>query len=261
MGPKLPFANEGIEATLSLLYGKGVFTTIAVAGSKPILWEKHWKRLTANADKLDLDTSEYEPAAVEDALLEKITQAKLLDGRARVTFVDESPAEMWAKQAVKKTRLLFSTAAPHEVPKSLKLTVSPYLVNSTSPLAGIKSCNYLENMLAADEARRRGFREAIRLNEKGEITSACMANVFWIKDGTIFTPSLETGCLAGTTREFVLENFECFEVKAELDALDAADAIFLTSAGIGIRKAAEINGRQMGNDQPYSILDLWPPKP
>lgn len=261
MRPDLPFSGEQQEATLSRFYGKGVFTTIAVAGSRPLFWEKHWKRLTANAEKLDIDISKYLGSVVENALSEKIVQGKLLDGRARITFVDESQAKMWAKQAVMKTRLLISTAAPHEVPKNLRVTVSPYLVNSTSPLAGIKSCNYLENLLAVDEARRRGFFEAIRLNQKGEVTSACMANVFWIKDGTIFTPSLETGCLAGTTREFVLENFECFEVEAELDALDAADAIFLTSAGIGIRKVAELNGRPIGNDQPYSILGLWPLKP
>jgi branched-subunit amino acid aminotransferase/4-amino-4-deoxychorismate lyase len=116
----------------------------------------------------------------------------------------------------------------------LRLTVSPFLVNSTSPLAGVKSCNYLENLLSLEEAERRGFDEAIRLNEKQEIVSAGAANVFWIKNKKIHTPALETGCLAGTTREFLSENIAVHEVKSRLNEIIEADEVFLTSAGIGV---------------------------
>ncbi len=61
-----------------------------------------------------------------------------------------------------------------------------------------------------------------------------MANVFWKKDGAIYTPPLETGCLNGTTREFILENFAVEQRKAYLAELNSADEIFLASAGIGI---------------------------
>ncbi len=98
----------------------------------------------------------------------------------------------------------------------------------------MKSCNYLENILALEDAKAKNFDETVRLNEKGEIVSACMANIFWKKNGAIYTPSLETGCLNGTTREFILENFKVAETKAQLKALKKADEIFLTSAGIGV---------------------------
>ena len=62
--------------------------------------------------------------------------------------------------------------------------------------------------MALENAKAKGFDEAIRLNERGEVASACMANVFWIKDKKLFTPDLETGCLAGTTREFIIETAE-----------------------------------------------------
>jgi branched-subunit amino acid aminotransferase/4-amino-4-deoxychorismate lyase len=65
----------------------------------------------------------------------------------------------------------------------------------------------------------------------------CLANLFWKKGDKIFTPSLETGCLKGTTREFVLENFMVEERKAKLIELEKADEIFLTSAGIEVVKA------------------------
>ena len=136
--------------------------------------------------------------------------------------------------------------------------VGSYLINSTSPLAGIKSCNYLEKILALDEARNRGFDEAVCLNERGEIVSACMANLFWLTDGRLFTPSLKTGCLAGTTREYLLENLECLEVVRGIDALNNADSIFLTSAGIGVVQVSEINDQTL-ETEPHRIFSLMPP--
>jgi branched-subunit amino acid aminotransferase/4-amino-4-deoxychorismate lyase len=72
-----------------------------------------------------------------------------------------------------------------------------------------------------------------------------MANLFWAKNGEMFTPSLNTGCLAGTTREYVLEGLECREVEVGIEALEAAEDIFLTSAGVGIVQVDEFNGRPM----------------
>jgi len=97
--------------------------------------------------------------------------------------------------------------------------------------------------MALDEAKGRGFNEALRLNESGEIASGSVSNVFWSNGERLFTPSLKTGCLPGTTREFVIENLECEEVEAGIEALREVDDIFLTSAGIGIVQAAEFDGR------------------
>jgi len=69
-----------------------------------------------------------------------------------------------------------------------------------------------------------------------------MANIFWVKGGKIFTPGLETGCLAGTTREFLLENFPVSQTNSKINELSKTDEVFLTSAGIGIRPASFGNG-------------------
>jgi branched-subunit amino acid aminotransferase/4-amino-4-deoxychorismate lyase len=121
----------------------------------------------------------------------------------------------------------------------------------------VKSCNYLENLLAKDQAKLRGFDEAIRINERSEVTSACMANLFWLNGGQLFTSSQETGCLAGTTREFILDNFNCREVTADLDELSTADSIFLTSAGIGIRQISRLDERVF-EDSNHAVLELLP---
>jgi len=95
-----------------------------------------------------------------------------------------------------------------------------------------------------ENAKANGFDEAIRLNERGEIASAATANVFWTKNGKIFTPSLETGCLAGTTRRFVLERFAVNEKTAQIMELEQADEVFLTSAGIGIIQVSKFQEKK-----------------
>jgi branched-subunit amino acid aminotransferase/4-amino-4-deoxychorismate lyase len=216
------------------LYGKGVFTTITIHNSKPFLWEKHWRRLQENSAKLNSNLTDFDEETVKSALTQIISQNNLETGRARLTFFDESASGIWNFQSPNKVNFLITTADLREIKDGFSLTVSPFPVNSKSPLANVKSCNYLENLLAIEEAKKRGFDEAVRLNERDEIVSAAMANVFWVRGEKIFTPSLETGCLAGTTREFLIENFVVSEVKSKIDEITNADEVFLTSAGIGI---------------------------
>ena len=222
------------------LYGKGVFTTLAIYDSKPFLWEKHWERLTENAKKIGIDLSEYSEKSVKNSLFEIISKNKITNARARITFFDESASEIWSFKTRKKTSLLMTTGDLRTISENFRLTISPFRVNSTSPLVGVKSCNYLENLLALDNAKVGGFDEAIRLNERSEIVSACMANIFWIKNERIFTPDLETGCLKGTTRSLIAENFPVEQTKAQLTEINNADDVFLTSSGLGILRIADI---------------------
>jgi 4-amino-4-deoxychorismate lyase len=231
----LPAGNAFLSAvSAAALYGKGVFTTVAIHDSITFLWEKHWRRLSENARKIGINLADYPEDATKNSLLEIIEKNNLARGRARLTFYDESASSAWQINPKSKTNLLIQAADFRETKNNLSLTVSPFRVNSTSPLVGVKSCNYLENILALEDARAKKFDEAVRLNERGEIVSACLANIFWKKDNIIYTPSLETGCLRGTTRGFVSENFAVEERAADLSELNAADEIFLTSAGIGI---------------------------
>ncbi|HVE56981.1 MAG TPA: aminotransferase class IV [Pyrinomonadaceae bacterium] len=239
----LPAEKTFITAVSSAaLYGKGIFTTLAVYNSKPFLWEKHWRRLCENSAKIGIDLSSFEEKIVKHALSDLVLLNNLKTGRARLTFFDESPGKIWNFAFENKPSLFITTAEFQNAKDNFLLTVSPFPVSSKSPLAGVKSCNYLENLLALEEAQKRGFDEAIRLNEKDEIVSASMANIFWVKNEEIFTPGLETGCLAGTTRAFLLENFPVAETNSKINELSKANEIFLTSAGIGIRPASFGNG-------------------
>lgn len=242
-GDILPASESSIgAATSAAMYGRGVFTTLAVRNANPVLWERHWMRLTENAVRIGIDVKKFNEETVQNAIEDLVSANEFQQGRARITFFDESSGGIWTTDGNHRTSLLITSTGPSELPDKLRLTLSPYPINSASPLAGIKSCNYLENILALEVARRQGFDEAIRLNERGEITSAAMANIFWIKGDAIFTPGLETGCLPGITRSLVIEaagqlGIELHETKSGLSSLSGANCIFLTSSGIGARLA------------------------
>ena len=244
--PSFVFLNDAIQTAANIpgacaaaLYGKGVFTTTAIYDRDPFLWKKHWKRIEKDASKLGINRDEFSEATTLKALNDLIAANAVQNGRARITFFDESATALWPSESKLRTSMLIMTADFNPVPENFRLTISPHLINSTSPLAGVKSCNYLEKIIAKDDSKQRGFDEAIQLNQRGEISSACMANVFWLRKRKLFTPSLGAGCVPGTTREFVLENIDCEEVEAGIEELKTADEIFLTSAGIGMVQVSD----------------------
>ena len=238
-GTKLPALSS------AALYGKGIFTTIAIYGSEPFLWQKHWRRLRKDAARVGLELKEDFGAKLSAALADLIRVNKLTDARSRITLFDGSSSDLWNFETGEQTVSLIQTAKRHKIEKETALTVSPFAANSQSILAGVKSCNYLENVLALKEASARGYFEAARLNERRHISSACMGNLFWMKEDNLFTPSLKTGCLPGTTRELILDHYDVHEVEAPLTALDEASAIFLSSAGRGIVQIAEYQDRKL----------------
>jgi aminodeoxychorismate lyase len=245
-------ATEAKIGALSsaVFYGCGVFTTIAIYNQKPFQWERHWKRLEQDSQRLNIQPPEEEK--LKNALVELLEKNNIKQGRARITIFEESMESIWA-ESMRRTSTLITTSQFREIPEEMRLRISPYRVNSKSALKGIKSCNYLENLIAFEEAKSKKFDEAIRLNEKDQVTSACMANVFWIEDGTVFTPSLETGCLEGTTRSFVIElckelGIEVYATESDIQEVLRAEEVFLTSSGIGIVPVVKIESEFFKNE-------------
>jgi branched-subunit amino acid aminotransferase/4-amino-4-deoxychorismate lyase len=142
------------------------------------------------------------------------------------------------------------TGEPQKIsPAGMSLAVSPYRFNTFSPLAGIRSLNYLEQVLSWEEAQARDFDEAVMLNERGEIVSATMANIFWAREGTLHTPALSTGAIAGITRGAVVELagkqfIPVIEGVYDLGDLTEAEEIFLTSASLGVALVTTFDFRQ-----------------
>jgi aminodeoxychorismate lyase len=245
------------------LYGRGVFTTLAVYDSEPFLWSKHWNRLSAHAAKLEIDHTGCTENSVGEAVRKLIAVNQVKDGRARVTMLARSGRDFWKAKlpSTRKTDLLIMTGDPHRVSQNgLSLAVSPYRISTFSPLAGIKSLNYLDRVLGKEEAWSRDFDEAVVLNERGEIVSATMANIFWARNGTLHTPNLSSGALAGVTRECVIDIankhfIPVLEGVYEMADLVDADEIFLTSSGVGVAPVTTFDFRRYAVE-PESIVNV-----
>ena len=260
MHPVIYLNKAMVEATKArvapvssaMLYGRGVFTTAGIYVGEPFLWPQHWQRLENHAGSLGIDTAGFNERSVGEALRKLISVNRVGEGRARVILFACGGRDVWKAKSgsARKTDLLIMTADQEKIRESgLTLAVSPYRLNTFSRLAGIKSLNYLDHLLSWEEAHAREFDEAVRLNERGEIVSATMANIFWVKDGKVYTPTLSTGALAGVTRAAVIDLagkhfIPLLEGVYELADLTEADEIFLTSASLGVAIVTTFDFRQ-----------------
>jgi 4-amino-4-deoxychorismate lyase len=225
--------------TAATLYGRGVFTTVAVYGGRPFLWDAHWARLLSHAERagFECDFGDNEAAL----LLTRLVKANGVEsGRARIQLLGRPLRGRWKFEGEgRSSDLLMMTADPLRHSETLALTVSPFRVNTCSPLVGVKSSSNLERVLAWEEARARDFDEAVLVNERGEVVSATTANLFWVKHGTVHTPALQAGAVAGTTRARLIElagemAVPLSEGAHTLHDLAEAEEIFLTSSALGV---------------------------
>jgi aminodeoxychorismate lyase len=236
----------------AMLFGRGVFTTVAIYRGAPFFWSEHWQRLEKDAQRLGIDCGGLNQRNVGEALKQLINVNGVEDGRARIILLSRGEEDRWKFKAAgaRKTDILIMTDDRlRRRETGLTLAVSRFRANTGSPLVGVKSLNYLNQVLAMEEARERDFDEAVMLNERGEIVSATMANIFWVKDGTLHTPNLSSGAIGGVTRGAVIDLaaqhfIPLVEGVYELADLTEADEIFLTSTSLGIAIVTTFDFRQ-----------------
>ena len=145
--------------------------------------------------------------------------------------------------------LLVATAAPSPRPAEPARLISVQVRrNDRSPAARLKTLSYLDNVLARAEATGAGGDEALMLNTRDQIACAAAANLFWIRDGELFTPPLTCGALAGVTRAQVIAKAGLMgvtvrKVAVGREALDGAEALLISNSLMGLRTVASLDGR------------------
>ena len=118
----------------------------------------------------------------------------------------------------------------------LKLGVSQKVRLYNSPISKFKTCNALPYIIAGIEKQQSVFDDLILLDQKGNVSECTASNIYWVKDGTVFTPSLKTGCVAGISRKNIIKKlskrgFEVKKAKASPTVLMTAQHIFLSNVG------------------------------
>ena len=217
-----------------------LFESFPVHNGKPIFLAEHLNRLKSACDRcgfhLDVNALELLPDVIRQIQFDAFL-------RIYVTGGDGSPT-----CAATACRIVL-LAEPRErvagavVDNGYRLAIHP--VPHLPVFHGIKTANYWANINARQLAIERQNHEALLFNDKGELMSACMANVFVAKEGIIKTPGLICGARDGVLRRWVLDRCEAQECSVFVDDLRNADEIFLTSSGIGIMPAVMIEGRPL----------------
>ena len=234
------------EASISPLdrgftLGDGLFETLRVAGGTVLRVEAHLARLAAGARVLGLPLPALDLAA---ALTTTAEANAITDGALRLT-VSRGVGPRGVLPPAEPAPTLVITAAPLPPPAAPArlVIVERTRRNEFSPLAQVKSLNYLDNILARQEAAARGADDGVLLNTREGVAETSIANLFAVLDGALVTPPLDAGVLPGIMRAAVLAKGAAERPLSAAD-LARAEEIFLTSA-LGIRSVAALEGREL----------------
>jgi branched-chain amino acid aminotransferase len=180
--------------------GDGVFETCGVVDGQAFALTRHLARLTRSARGLGLDDPDVD--AVRDGVAEVLAVRPDL-GRIRITVTAGIGPLGSTRTPGRQTILVI--AGPIPAPHPIKAVRVPWVRNERSPIVGLKTTSYAENVVAVAEATKVGADEAYMANTRGELCEGTGSNIFIERDGELLTPPLSSGCLAGITRELVLE--------------------------------------------------------
>lgn len=237
--------------------GDGLFETVLARGGELVALSAHLDRLIAGCAALGLPAPDRAEAARR--MHAALADAGLQGERAavRLTLTAGSGGRGLDRPDAPTLRLVATAASAAKPAGPARLVTAQVRRNERSPASRLKTLSYLDNVLARVEARSAGADEAVMLNTAGALACAAAANLFWVRDGALFTPALDCGALAGVARSEVLARagtlgVAAHEVVAGPDALAAAEAVFLTNALIGVRPVAALDGRAR---PPHVLVD------
>lgn len=231
-GQLLEDKHAGVPVTdHGLTVGDGVFETMAVRDGVPFALTRHLARLARSAEVLGLAPPSADELRLAVAELLAV-EGRVLAGapaRLRIT-VTGGPSPYGSERGQGAPTVLVTVAAGKPWPATADVVVVPWTRNENAPTAGAKTTSYADNVVALAEAHRRGGSEAIFGNTRGELCEGTGSNVFVGIGGRLLTPPLQSGCLAGITRELLLEWWPVVERDLTPAEAKAADEVFLTSS-------------------------------
>ena len=205
-----------------LLNGFGLFTTLRVFSGEAFAFERHWRRLTKDAERVRLPMP-YAADFVRRHLAEVIRANEVREGTARIYLVYNTIGFWRSDEAFPEVDLILYTAGLPPYREPVRLGLRPNGRFAASPLCSVKTTAWLNNVWHVVEAQKAGFDEVVLLNERGEAAECTAANVFAVSGGRVLTPPLSSGCLEGVTRGVLLEIAPRLGIPMEERALTPAD--------------------------------------
>ncbi len=238
------------EALVSVLdhgftVGDGVFETLKVVNGQPFALGRHLQRLDRSASLLGLASPEH--GVLRSAVSEVIyANSERITGPARLRItVTGGIAPLGSDRGDALPTIAVAMMSSTKWPDTTCIATVPWTRNERSAIAGAKTTSYAENVVALEYAHSHGASEAIFANTKGRLCEGTGSNIFVVVNGVALTPPLESGCLAGITRELVLEWTEAREADLDLNTLNTADEVFLTSSTRDVHPVTRVDSREL----------------
>ncbi|TAJ23245.1 MAG: branched-chain amino acid aminotransferase, partial [Nitrospirae bacterium] len=270
------------EATVSVfdhgfLYGDGVYETLRTYGGRLFMLQPHLTRLYRSGRLIGLTIPIHEHdwlALLREALnrnglgqqhdAPSLTPHPPADAHLRIT-VSRGEGELGLDPTLCKRPTVvimvkpLSPYPPHLFREGVSLIITRVRRNLATALSPqIKSTNFLNNILAKQEASAAGAFDSLMLNADGHLTECTTSNLFFLREGRLCTPSVTCGILDGITREVVLtlarENgIPVEEGCYQPDALRQAEECFLTNTSMEIMPVRTLDNRPIGSGQPGPV--------
>jgi branched-chain amino acid aminotransferase len=241
--------------------GDGAFETVKIDGGVPFAVARHLRRLDRTIEGLGLPAVDH--GRVREGIDAVLAGERIGFGRLRFTVTGGRGPLGSDRDDSDLTHIV--TAVPHARPEPPGAVVTvPWVRNERAATTGLKTTSYAENVVALAHAKERGAIEAVFGNTRGELCEATGSNVFVVTGGVVRTPPLDSGCLAGITRELVLAwcragGVEVVEETLPLEVLERADEVFLTSSLKDVFPVSAVDGRALPAPGPVTgaVCAVW----
>ena len=258
-GSFIPTGSPVIGAnSRALRYGDGLFETFKLIDNRLLLAEAHFNRLFHGLSLLQFDIPKhFTQLSITDSILQLVRRNKTEKAaRIRLTVL-RSNGGPYDPESMQPQLLIQCWPLPEHAMQlnqnGLQIGIYSDARKACDAFANLKSNNYLPYLMAAQFAKQQLLNDAVLLNVFDRICDASIANIAWVKNGTIFTPPLTEGCVAGVMRDHLLQQCERIagvkmkEQAGTAEDLAAADEVFLTNAISGIRWVAQCGEKNYGH--------------
>jgi 4-amino-4-deoxychorismate lyase len=233
------------EVTISpfdhgFLYGLGIFETFRTYKGHPFLLDDHFLRLNESGEMLNISMEKYDRDYTEKIVSELLRLNELEDGYFRWNVsAGNREIGLSTERYEQSNIIVYVKPLSLGIIENKKAQTLTLRRNSPEGEHRLKSHHYLNNILGKRELGDRPFTEGIFLTEKGFLSEGLVSNLFWVKDGQLFTPDLTCGCLNGITRQYLMalaekKGITVNEGHFSLETAVDADEVMITNSVQGI---------------------------
>ncbi|SFD01722.1 4-amino-4-deoxychorismate lyase [Bacillus sp. OV322] len=218
------------------LYGLGLFETFRIYDGHPFLLDDHISRINEGLHELNIDFSCTRGEIM--LIIDRLMHAnECRNARLRLNIsAGEAPVGLQSVPYTSPNVIMLMTPAVSAVELQAKKGVILQTRRNTPETAiRLKSHHYLNNVKAKLEIGNKTDIEGIFLTENGYIAEGITSNLFWVKEGFLYTPEINTGILNGITRQWIIKlagqmGFPIAEGRFLPEDLLEADEFFYTNS-------------------------------